>query len=70
MYKKLTGIAAARKLYKNGKTVYTLPCLVYQENIYNPPCKISGDFEKFVNSYKYYNCTGFTGNYLHFYTTD
>jgi len=62
----------ARSLFNKGRTVYLVPSKLNPESPFVGYIGVnkdrSGDFDKAVNAFEYYNCTNETGRYAHFYT--
>ena len=62
---------SARKLHSKSKEIFILPCNVKFENPWVNPSIVpkNENFDKFVNCFEYYNCTGKqVGQYAAFYT--
>ena len=64
----------AKKFYLSGRVVYLLASKMRFDNIWGGacPCQIQDksdnkEFEKLCNSFRYYNCTNYTGKYIHYF---
>lgn len=63
----------ARKIYRNGGTLFVLPCKMRFDNWWHQPLEMSrkklcdDDFDTVVNCYEYYNCNAETGKYCAYY---
>ena len=63
-------VIKAKRLYNEGVPVYVVPCKCRFDfnNMLMRPVKISGDFEKFMNEYSFYNLNySELGKYAHYY---
>jgi len=63
----------ARKLFKQGRTIYLNACLMMPGNVWQSFCPIKTDtiqgttFETQVNEFEYYNCDSERGKYANFF---
>ena len=55
----------AKKMFESGKRVFIHPCNMNVSNMWQSPFEIdrSVDFEKYCNSFSYYNCDNERGLY-------
>ena len=73
----------ARKLYREGREIYLLPCKVNEQaledkNFWIKPVCISlatseeteNKFDRSVNAYEYYNCCAELGYYAHYFVKE
>lgn len=71
--KKIT-IAAARREYAKGTTLYLLPNKVAFQNPWITPTALSNatgmTFEQVSQHYRYYNCVGSLGTTIAYYVVD
>ena len=66
---------AAKRLVNEGYTIRVLPCKMRLANVWVDPYEINKayleeretTFDKFCNSYSYYNCNNELGRYIAFY---
>lgn len=61
--------ATARKLFREGKKVYVLPCKVRYDNQWIKPFLLqkTNTFDRIVSEYEYHNCNAELGYYCSYY---
>jgi hypothetical protein len=62
----------AKKLFKQGRTIYLNSCLMIPGNIWQgftaiDPNEVNETFETRVNSFEYYNCDSVRGRYANYF---
>lgn len=57
----------ARRLYNKGFKIWAVPAKMNPYSVWVHPSKVEGDFDKWVKSFIFYNCTPETGRYPHYY---
>ena len=64
-------IRKARRVFNGGGMVWAIPCRMRFDNIFQQACPfdklLDDDFDKAVNTYRYYNCDSERGRYPRFY---
>lgn len=61
--------AVARKLFREGKKVYVLPCKVRFDNVWIKPFLLqkTNTFDRLIAEYEYYTCNAELGYYCSYY---
>ena len=70
-WERIRNKGTARKLFREGKTIYLLPCKMDINHDWNPPTPISLEdndtFDHLVNQYQDSWCFNEVGYYCHYY---